>query len=56
MGLNDTHHIGRVLIDPEEYDVVYVAALGHQYTYNKQRGVFKTTDGGETWKKSPLYL
>ena len=51
MGLNDTHHIGRVIIDPKNDDVVYVAALGHQYTYNKQRGVFKTTDGGKTWKK-----
>ena len=55
MGLNDTHHIGRVIIDPENNDVVYVAALGHQYTYNKQRGVFKTTDGGKTWKKI-LYI
>ncbi len=55
MGLNDTHHIGRVIIDPENNDVVYVAALGHQYTYNKQRGVFKTTDGGKTWEKI-LYI
>ena len=55
MGLTDTHHIGRVLIDPEDSDVVYVAALGHQYSYNTQRGVFKTTDGGETWKKV-LYI
>ena len=55
MGLTDTHHIGRVLIDPEDSDVVYVAALGHQYSYNQQRGVFKTTDGGETWKKI-LYI
>jgi len=55
MGLTDTHHIGRVIIDPKNSDVVYVAALGHQYTYNKQRGVFKTTDGGKTWKKV-LYI
>ncbi len=55
MGLHDTHHIGRVIIDPENSDVVYVAALGHQYTYNQQRGVFKTTDGGRTWKKV-LYI
>jgi len=48
MGLVDTHHIGRVLIDPEDADVVYVAALGHQYTYNEERGVFKTTDGGKS--------
>jgi len=55
MGLTDTHHIGRVLIDPKDSQVVYVAALGHQYSYNKQRGVFKTTDGGKTWEKS-LYI
>ena len=55
MGLTDTHHIGRVLIDPKDSNVVYVAALGHQYSNNKQRGVFKTTDGGETWKKV-LYI
>ena len=52
MGLTDTHHIGRVLIDPKDPNVVYVAALGHQYSYNEQRGVFKTTDGGKTWKKA----
>ena len=55
MGLTDTHHIGRVLIDPKDSNVVYVAALGHQYTYNKARGLFKTTDGGKTWKKV-LYI
>ena len=55
MGLVDTHHIGRVLIDPKDPNVVYVAALGHQYTYNKERGLFKTTDGGKTWQKS-LYI
>ena len=51
MGLYDSHHIGRVLIDPQDPNVVYVAALGHLYTYNEQRGLFKTTDGGETWQK-----
>ena len=55
MGLTDTHHISRVIIDPENNDVVYVSALGHQYTYNEERGVFKTTDGGKTWKKI-LYI
>ncbi|MCH2119556.1 MAG: hypothetical protein MK161_17880, partial [Pirellulales bacterium] len=55
MGLIDTHHIGRVLIDPRDSNVVYVAALGHQYSYNNQRGVFKTTDGGDTWNKV-LYI
>ncbi|MDE0900065.1 MAG: hypothetical protein OSA81_13745, partial [Longimicrobiales bacterium] len=55
MGLTDTHHISRVIIDPENNDVVYVAALGHQYTDNEERGVFKTTDGGKTWEKI-LYI
>ena len=49
MGLNDTHHIGRVLIHPTNPDVVYVAAIGHQSTGNQQRGVFRTTDGGKNW-------
>ena len=52
MGLHDSHHIGRIVIDPQNPDIVYVAALGHQYTYNEERGLFKTTDGGKTWRKS----
>ena len=52
MGLNDTHHIGRVLIDPEDENVVYVAAIGHLSSVNRERGLFKTTDGGETWQSS----
>lgn len=52
MGLADTHHIGRMVIDPHDPDIVYVAAIGHQYTYNDERGVFKTSDGGRTWTKS----
>ncbi|MGD2245209.1 MAG: hypothetical protein PVI11_01550 [Candidatus Aminicenantes bacterium] len=52
MGLHDSHHIGRIVIDPQNPDIVYVAVLGHQYTYNEERGLFKTTDGGKTWKKS----
>jgi len=52
VGLSETHHIGRVLLDPRNPDVVYVAALGHQYTSNEERGLFKTTDGGATWTKS----
>ena len=51
MGLVDTHHIARVLIDPVDPDTVYVAAIGRQYSFNEERGLFKTTDGGETWKK-----
>ena len=55
IGLTDTHHIGRVLVDPRDPKVVYVAAVGHLYTENAERGVFKTEDGGEHWTKV-LYL
>jgi photosystem II stability/assembly factor-like uncharacterized protein len=49
MGLRDTKHIGRVVIDSRDPGTVYVAALGHLWGPNKERGVFKTTDGGKTW-------
>ncbi len=49
MGLRDTHHIGRIVIHPRDSDTVYVAALGHLWGPNKERGLFKTTDGGKTW-------
>lgn len=49
MGLRDTQHIGRVIIDPVDPDIVYVAALGRLWGPNAERGVFKTTDGGRTW-------
>jgi len=49
MGLDDTQHIGRIVIDPRNPDVVYVAALGHLWGPNRERGLFKTTDGGRTW-------
>jgi len=52
MGLADTHHIGKIVIDARNPDVVYVAAMGHSWTPNAERGVFKTTDGGLTWTKS----
>jgi photosystem II stability/assembly factor-like uncharacterized protein len=51
IGLDDTRQIGAVVVDPHDANVVYVAALGHQYGPNAERGVFKTTDGGETWHK-----
>ena len=51
MGLHDSHHIGRVLIDPKNPELVYVAAIGHLYTNNRQRGLFKTADGGRSWQK-----
>lgn len=51
MGLDDTRHIGRILVDPTNPDIVLVAALGHVYGPNEQRGVFRSTDGGQTWTK-----
>jgi photosystem II stability/assembly factor-like uncharacterized protein len=51
VGLNGTRHIGRVLIDPRNPDVVLVAAVGHAYGPNEERGVFRTTDGGKNWTK-----
>ncbi len=51
IGLEDTRQIGRVIVDPQNPDVVYVAALGHSYGPNVERGVFRSNDGGRTWKK-----
>ncbi|HZU44656.1 MAG TPA: hypothetical protein VE994_18405 [Terriglobales bacterium] len=51
VGLPDTRHIGRILIDPRNPDVVLVGALGHAYGPNPERGVFRSTDGGQTWTK-----
>jgi len=51
MGLKESHHIGRILINPANPDTVYVAALGHLYSENAERGVYKTTDGGILWTK-----
>ena len=50
MGLKDSHHIGRIVIHPRNPDIVYVASIGHLYTPGGQKGVFRTTDGGKTWK------
>jgi len=51
IGLGDTHIITWIVVDPTNPDVVYAAALGHLFAPNAERGVFKTTDGGKTWKK-----
>ena len=51
IGLEDTRQIGKILVDPKDPNTVYVAALGHQYGPNEQRGVFKSVDGGATWDK-----
>ncbi len=51
MGLPESGHIGRILVDPKNSNVVYVAALGHLYKDNPERGLYKTTNGGKTWRK-----
>jgi hypothetical protein len=51
MGLEDSERIAQIVIDPKNSDVVYVAATGHLWNSNDQRGVYKTTDGGKTWSR-----
>ena len=51
VGLKDSRAIGRVIVNPRNPDIVFVAALGHPYGPNTERGVFRTTDGGKTWDK-----
>ena len=51
MGLDNTNTIGRVVINPENTNIVYVAASGNEWTTNPDRGVYKTTDGGNSWEK-----
>ncbi|MDE2937800.1 MAG: glycosyl hydrolase [Chloroflexota bacterium] len=51
MGLSDTRHISRVRVHPADPDVVYVAALGHAYGPNEERGVFRSTDRGKNWER-----
>jgi len=51
IGLEDTRQIGRVLVDPHDANIVYVAALGHAYGPNAERGVFRSMDGGKSWQK-----
>ncbi|MFQ6038339.1 MAG: WD40/YVTN/BNR-like repeat-containing protein, partial [Candidatus Aminicenantales bacterium] len=51
LGLEETERISRVLVHPQNTDTVFVAALGKTWGDSAERGVFKTTDGGETWKK-----
>ncbi|HEV3141745.1 MAG TPA: hypothetical protein VGY57_14570, partial [Vicinamibacterales bacterium] len=51
-GLKDSRHVGRIVIHPTNPDIVYVAATGHLWGPNAERGIFKTSDGGRTWTKS----
>jgi photosystem II stability/assembly factor-like uncharacterized protein len=51
IGLDGTRQIGRVLVDPKNPNIVFVAALGHAYGANPDRGVYRTRDGGATWEK-----
>jgi len=50
MGLKDSHHIGKIIIHPQDPNIVYVAVMGHLFSQNRERGVFKTTDGGRSWE------
>jgi photosystem II stability/assembly factor-like uncharacterized protein len=51
IGLADTHAIGRLIVHPKNPDIAFVAALGHPFAENEERGVFRTRDGGKTWEK-----
>ncbi len=51
MGLAGTHTIPRIVIHPTNPDIVYVASSGHEWTFDENRGVFQSTDGGKTWEK-----
>ncbi len=52
LGLEETQHIGRIVLNPNDANEIWVCAIGHLFTYNKERGVYKTTDGGKTWKQT----
>lgn len=52
LGLPGTQHIGKIQLHPTDKNTVWIAAMGGLYSFNKERGVFKTTDGGSTWKKT----
>src|ERR1039458_6759786 len=51
MGLADTYHIGRIVVHPRNPDIVFVAAVGHLFGPNEERGVYRSKDGGKTWQK-----
>ena len=51
MGLRDSHHIGRIVLHPTDANVVFVAAMGHLWGPNEERGLYKSTDGGANWRR-----
>jgi len=51
LGLRDTRHIGAIVVDPRNPDIAFVAALGHAFGPNEERGIFRTGDGGKTWQR-----
>ncbi len=51
-GLPESHHIARIVLHPSDPNTLWVAVLGHLYTPNTERGIFKTSDGGKSWKKT----
>ncbi|MBS1513366.1 MAG: glycosyl hydrolase [Bacteroidetes bacterium] len=55
LGLPESQHIGKIVLHPSDDNTAWVAVLGHLYSPNKERGVYKTTDGGKTWKQT-LYI
>src|SRR4030095_11647969 len=55
LGLPESHHVGKIQLHPSNENIAWVAALGHLYSPNKERGVYKTIDGGRTWKNT-LYI
>lgn len=52
LGLAESHHIGRVILHPTNPDIIWVASLGHLYSTNSERGIYRTEDGGKTWTKT----
>ncbi len=52
IGLEESHHIGKVQLHPSNPDIAWVAVLGHLYSANNERGIYKTVDGGNTWKQT----
>ena len=55
IGLQESHHIGRIIIHPQNPDIIWVASLGHLYSSSNERGIYKSLDGGLTWTNK-LYV